>query len=95
MPRSGQNVRAYLVVYGCVRALTTAVVAVTVAVRETSRPSASEADSLVRAGDPKMAPCAGRPPLANTRVADSLSLVFHEAWLLSGAPKRKNAPELG
>ena len=25
----------------------------------------------------------------------SLALVFHEAWLLSGAPKRKNAPELG
>jgi len=24
-----------------------------------------------------------------------LALVFHEAWLLSGAPKRKNAPELG
>ena len=24
-----------------------------------------------------------------------LTLVFHEAWLLSGAPKRKNAPELG
>jgi drug/metabolite transporter (DMT)-like permease len=25
----------------------------------------------------------------------ALALVFHEAWLLSGAPKRKNAPELG
>jgi hypothetical protein len=25
----------------------------------------------------------------------TLALVFHEAWLLSGAPKRKNAPELG
>jgi hypothetical protein len=25
----------------------------------------------------------------------ALTLVFHEAWLLSGAPKRKNAPELG
>ena len=24
-----------------------------------------------------------------------LALVFHEAWLLSGAPKGKNAPELG
>ena len=24
-----------------------------------------------------------------------LALVFHEAWLLSGAPERKNAPELG
>jgi hypothetical protein len=24
-----------------------------------------------------------------------LAPVFHEAWLLSGAPKRKNAPELG
>jgi hypothetical protein len=24
-----------------------------------------------------------------------LTLVFHEAWLLSGVPKRKNAPELG
>ena len=24
-----------------------------------------------------------------------LTLVFHGAWLLSGAPKRKNAPELG
>jgi hypothetical protein len=25
----------------------------------------------------------------------ALALIFHEAWLLSGAPKRKNAPELG
>ena len=27
--------------------------------------------------------------------APTLTLVFHEAWLLSGAPKGKNAPELG
>ena len=27
--------------------------------------------------------------------AAGLALVFHEAWPLSGAPKRKNAPELG
>ena len=40
MPRSCQNVREYLVVYGCVRVLMTAIVAVTVAVRDTSRPSA-------------------------------------------------------
>lgn len=25
----------------------------------------------------------------------AVALVFHEAWLLSGAPERKNAPELG
>ena len=29
------------------------------------------------------------------RLGCTLALVFHEAWLLSGAPKRKNAPELG
>ena len=39
MPGLVDDVREYLVVYGCVRALMTAVVAVTVAVRDTSRPS--------------------------------------------------------
>jgi hypothetical protein len=34
----------------------------------------------------------GAYPLADL---GGLALVFHEAWLLSGAPKRKNAPELG
>jgi hypothetical protein len=40
MPSSGLDVREYVAVYGCVRALTTAVVAVTVAVRDSSGPSA-------------------------------------------------------
>jgi hypothetical protein len=43
------DVREYVVVHGCVRALTTAVVAVMVAVRDTSGPSASEAGSQARA----------------------------------------------
>ena len=32
---------------------------------------------------------------ASEATAASLALVFHDAWLLSGAPERKNAPELG
>jgi len=40
MPSSGRAVREYVAVYGCLRALTAAVVAVTVAVRDTGRPSA-------------------------------------------------------
>jgi len=41
MPSSGGDVREYVAVHGCLRALTAAVVAVTVAVRDTGRPSAS------------------------------------------------------
>jgi hypothetical protein len=43
-------VREYTAVYGCVRALTTAVVAVTVAVGDTSGPPASQAGSRIKAG---------------------------------------------
>jgi hypothetical protein len=32
---------------------------------------------------------------ARLALSGELTLVFHEAWLLSGAPERKNAPELG
>ena len=39
--------------------------------------------------------CTELERLRSCRAAVILSLVFHEAWLLSGAPKRKNAPELG
>jgi len=49
MPSSGLDVREYVAVYGCVRALTTAVVAVMVAVRDTSGPLASEAASQIQA----------------------------------------------
>jgi len=35
MPSSGLNVQEYVAVYGCVRALTAAIVAVKVAVRDT------------------------------------------------------------
>jgi hypothetical protein len=51
MPSSGHNVREYVAVYGCVRALTTAVVAVTVAVGDTGRPSACQAGSRIRVAD--------------------------------------------
>jgi hypothetical protein len=36
-------------------------------------------------------------PIRTVAMAASsvLALVFHEAWLLSGAPEQKNAPELG
>ena len=37
----------------------------------------------------------GLPPYYPFFTELLLALVFHEAWLLSGAPKRKNAPELG
>jgi hypothetical protein len=47
MPSSDRDVREYAAVYGCVRALTIAVVAVTVAVRDTGRPSALQAGSGV------------------------------------------------
>jgi hypothetical protein len=40
-------------------------------------------------------PDGGLPFLALVVTGTELALVFHEAWLLSGAPKRKNAPELG
>ena len=49
MPSSGLDVREYVAVYGCVRTLTTAVVAVTVAVRDTSGPPAPEAASQIQA----------------------------------------------
>src|SRR5271166_4857242 len=74
MPRSGQNVREYLVVYGCGRALTTAVVAVTVAVRESDRPAGNpararhegrtrwSAESVLR-GRPRRQPCDGDLPV--------------------------------
>lgn len=41
MPSSGHIVREYVAIYGCLRALTAAVVAVTVAVGDTGGPSAS------------------------------------------------------
>jgi hypothetical protein len=43
------DVREYAAVHGCLRALTAAVVAVTVAVGDTNRPSASKAGSQARA----------------------------------------------
>jgi hypothetical protein len=45
-----RDVREYTAVYGCVRALTTEVVAVTVAVGDTSGPPASQAGSRFKAG---------------------------------------------
>jgi hypothetical protein len=45
MPSSGWRYWEYVAVYGCLRALMTADVAVTVAVRDTSGPSASAAGS--------------------------------------------------
>ena len=51
MPSSGWMCWEYVAVYGCVRALTTAVVAVTVAVGGTSGPPALEAESRIRAAD--------------------------------------------
>jgi hypothetical protein len=45
MPSSDRDVREYVAVHGCLRALTTAVVAVTVAARDTGRPSALQAGS--------------------------------------------------
>src|SRR5215470_2980446 len=45
------DVREYVAVHGCVRALTAAVVAVMVAVRGTSGPPASAAGSRTRAAD--------------------------------------------
>src|SRR4029077_3099491 len=45
-----RDVREYTAVYGCVRVLTTAVVAVTVAVGDTSGPPASQAGSRIKAG---------------------------------------------
>ena len=53
------KVREYVTVYGCVRALTTAVVAVTVAVEDTSGASASQAGSQ----DPEPAGAAGLPEI--------------------------------
>jgi hypothetical protein len=52
MPSSGREVREYLAGYGCVRVLTVAVVAVTVAVRNTGRPSALQAAAQARALHP-------------------------------------------
>ena len=41
--------------------------------------------------DPTITP--GQIP--DPSLIQALALVFHAAWLLSGASKRKNAPELG
>jgi len=43
-----RDVREYTAVYGCVRALTTAVVAVTVAVGDTSGPPVSQTGSRIK-----------------------------------------------
>jgi hypothetical protein len=47
-PGQTGDVREYVAAYGCPRTLTTGVVAVTVAVRDSGRPSASEAASRAR-----------------------------------------------
>jgi hypothetical protein len=50
MPSSGWMCWQYMAVYGCRRALATAVVAVIVAVKDTGRPSASHTGSRLWAG---------------------------------------------
>ena len=43
----------------------------------------------------ELRPSSPPAPKSWTTYSQKLALVFHEAWLLSGASKRKNAPELG
>lgn len=55
---------------------------------------------VAEAVDVLSAQAPGLPEALERAMADGaayviLALVFHEAWLLSGAPERKNAPELG
>ncbi len=59
MPSSGQILRRYMVVYGCLWVLVAVPVAVTVAVRDTSGPSASRAASWVVACSSPLEPCGG------------------------------------